>query len=82
MANDDEAARRARAAALRQRITALKSTEKKSEASEKDSRTQGSGSKKKKTDDDATPAESPREFIDRRMRELDHDKCKDDTSDT
>jgi hypothetical protein len=71
MADDDEAARRARAAALRQRIAGLKPgrtnpTQASENESESDQTDPG-----ETVDQEALPGESPREFIHRRMRELD-----------
>ena len=78
MAKDDEAARLARARALRKRIAALKSGQTRLEVSENDTKTLNRGSDQK-PDDDTTPLdESPREFVRRRMRELDRDKRKDE----
>jgi hypothetical protein len=81
MANDDEAARRARANALRQRIAALKPGQTRPEDSEDESKTQGPGSNEKPGDETTPLGESPREFVNRRMRELDRDKRKGDVSD-
>jgi hypothetical protein len=80
MANDDESERVARAAALRQRIAALKSDHE-AEGGKDDSRVANGGSDEKANDEVARPGESPREFIHRRMRELDRDKGKSDASD-
>jgi hypothetical protein len=66
MADDDEAARKARAESLRQRIASLKSDQTASEeVSEDDSETDSNG-------EEAPLGESPREFIHRKMRELDN----------
>ena len=81
MGNDDEAARRARASALRQRIASLKSGETKPEHSEDQSKTQGPGSNEKPGVETTPLGESPREFVHRKMRELDRDKGKSDVSD-
>jgi hypothetical protein len=75
MKDDDEAARRARADALRQRIAALKPGLRHSETAAEDSESPGSR-RDKKPGDEATPeGESPREFVNRKMRELDRDKA-------
>ena len=73
MAKDDEAARIARANELRNRIAGLASGQLKpedSKAGDKSSRK----SAKRTADDDPPAAENPREFIERRMRELDRKK--------
>lgn len=76
MANDDKAARLARASALRERIAALKSGQTRLEVSEEDAKTPSRDSDQK-PDEDTTPLdESPREFVHRRMRELDRGKRK------
>jgi hypothetical protein len=76
MANDDEAARLARARALRKRIAALKSGQTRLEVSENDTKTPSRRSDQKPGDDTTPLDESPREFVHRRMRELDRDKRK------
>jgi hypothetical protein len=78
MAKDDEAARLARARALRKRIAALKSGQTRLEVSENDTKTPNRGSDQKPGDDTTPLDESPREFVRRRMRELDRDKRKDE----
>jgi hypothetical protein len=66
MADDDEAGRKAKAESLRQRIASLKPNQTASdEVSEDDSETDSSGK-------EAPLGESPREFINRKMRELDN----------
>ena len=69
---DDEAARKARAESLRQKIASLKSGQTDPvEASENESESESGGHDT--TVDKETPSgESPREFINRRMRELDN----------
>ena len=83
MAKDDEAARRARANALRQRIAALKSDQTSPKDSEDDSESRDSVTGQKPGEKTAPVDESPREFVHRRMRELDRDKrkSKSDSSD-
>jgi hypothetical protein len=82
MATDDEAARRARAEGLRQKIAGIKSDQKtQPEVSEDDSETSGTQSEQKPGDETARPAETPREFVHRRMRELDRDKAESNASD-
>lgn len=81
MANDDEATRLARANAIRERIGALKSGQAKPEDSENDSKTSSPLSDQKPANDTTPVNESPREFIHRRMRELDRDQSKSDVSD-
>ena len=71
MADDDEAARKARAESLRRQIANLKSGRTNPvEASENDSESESNGPEKT-VDKDAPSGESPREFVHRRMRELD-----------
>lgn len=73
MADDDEAARKARADSLRQRIASLKPNQvKPDEASDNDSETDNSGLDKHGPDQEAPLGESPREFVQRKMRELDN----------
>ena len=75
MADDDEAARKARAESLRQQIASLKPNQTNAvEESEDDSEPDGSDSRsEKQAADKETPSdESPREFVHRRMRELDN----------
>jgi hypothetical protein len=75
MADDDEAARNARAESLRQQISSLSPGQTKAVGeSEDDSETDscGSVSEKQAADKEAHPGESPREFVQRRMRELDN----------
>lgn len=75
MADDDEAARKARAEALRQQIASLKPNQTKAvEESEDDSEPDSSdhGSEKQAADKEAPSGESPREFVQRKMRELDN----------
>lgn len=74
MTNDDEAARRAKAEALRQRIARLKSGQKQSESAADDSEAANTGSEHKRDDEAAPLGESPREFVQRKMRELDRDE--------
>ena len=74
MTNDDEAGRRAKAEALRQRIARLKSGQKQSENEGEDSEAANAGSEHKRDDDAAPLGESPREFVQRKMRELDRDE--------
>ncbi len=81
MTNDEEEARRVRADALRQRIAALKSGESTRETSDDDSKIHGSENNRKRGDEKNLQGESPREFVQRRMRELDRDKGKSDASD-
>ena len=81
MANDDEAARLARASALRKRIAALKSGKTRLEVSQDDAKTPSRGSDKKPGEDTTPLDESPREFVHRRMRELDRGKRKSGVSD-
>jgi hypothetical protein len=72
MADDDEAARKARADSLRQRIASLKPNQvKPDEASDNDSETDSSGLNENGPDE-APLGESPREFVQRKMRELDN----------
>jgi hypothetical protein len=82
MKDDDEAARRARAAALRQRIAALKPVGRRSETAKDDSETSGLRPDKKPGDEAAPLGESPREFVNRKMRELDRDQPESDDSDS
>jgi hypothetical protein len=78
---DDDAARRARAEGLRQRIATLKSGQTAPAIAADDSNSAAVNGKQK-TDDETTPSdESPREFVHRRMRELDRDHGKGDLSD-
>jgi len=75
MADDDEAARKARAASLRQQIASLKPNQTKAvEPSEDDSEADSSGPDKNEQaeEEEAPLGESPREFVRRRMRELDN----------
>lgn len=75
MADDDEAARKARAESLRQQIASLRPGQTKAvEESEDDSEadSNSSGSEKQAADKEALAGESPREFVQRRMRELDN----------
>jgi hypothetical protein len=75
MADDDEAARKARAESLRQQIARLKPNQTKAvEESEDDSEPDSSdpGSEKQAADKEAPSGESPREFVQRKMRELDN----------
>ncbi|HEV7799371.1 MAG TPA: hypothetical protein VGO73_14530 [Pyrinomonadaceae bacterium] len=81
MANDDEAARLAKANAVRERIAALKSGQAKPEDSENDSKTSSPLNDPKPANDTTPVNERPREFVHRRMRELDHDPSKNDASD-
>ena len=81
MANDDEAARLARASALRKRIAALKSGQARLEVSKDDAKTPSRGSDQKPSDSTTPLDESPREFVHRRMRELGRDKRKSDVTD-
>jgi hypothetical protein len=74
MANDDEAARRARADSLRQRIATLKSGHTAAKVPESDSEASGRSSEIKPADETAPLGESPREFVQRKMRELDRKK--------
>jgi hypothetical protein len=74
MADDDEEARKARAASLREKIASLKSNQTNAaERSEDDSETDNSGpdSDEQAAEEEAPSGESPREFVHRRMRELD-----------
>ena len=73
MADDDEAARKARADSLRQQMASLKLNQTKpAQPAEEDSETDsGVSDLKKNATNKETPAkESPREFVHRRMREL------------
>ena len=72
MADDDEAARKERAAALRQRIASLKPHPKPVEISEDDSEadSRDAADNRDAVDREAPSDESPREFVQRRMREL------------
>jgi len=67
MTNDDEATRKARAESLRRRLRQVRSAE---------ADTETEASKKNEPKAEAPKDESPREFIHRRMRELDLDKKK------
>jgi len=70
MADDDEAARKARADSLRQRIASLKPNQvKPDDASDNDSETDALN---ENGPDEAPLGESPREFVQRKMRELDN----------
>lgn len=69
MTNDDEAARRARADGLRQRIAAIKSGAKPREVAGDSETSQTAGDE----EETAPLGESPREFVQRKMRELDRD---------
>ena len=73
MADDDEAARKARADSLRQQIESLKPNQPKfGQTSQEDSATDaGATDLERPAADEETPGESPREFVQRRMRELD-----------
>lgn len=72
MAVDDEAARKARAASLRERIASLKSGKTNPvEAAENDSESVSAGPDEA-MDEEAPSGESPREFVHRRMKELDN----------
>jgi hypothetical protein len=72
MADDDEEARKARAASLREKIASLKPDQTKAvEGSEDDSETDNSGIDEQAAEEEAPSGESPREFVHRRMRELD-----------
>lgn len=73
MADDDEAARKARADSLRQRIASLKPNQTKPDSvSASDSETDSSDLDKDELDQKAPLGESPREFVQRKMRELDN----------
>ncbi len=73
MADDDEAARKARAEYLRQRIAGLKTNQTKpDEVSDSDPETDSSSLDKNGPDQEAPLGESPREFVQRKMRELDN----------
>jgi hypothetical protein len=77
MANDDEAARKARAESLRKRIGELVSSDTESEeVSEGGSETESAHlvNDKEHADQKAPSDQNLRELIDRRMRELDRDK--------
>ena len=82
MAHDDEAARRARADSLRQRIAALKTGQTGPEVATDEANTSGPLGKQKTDEETRSPAESPREFVQRKMRELDRDKPASKGSDT
>jgi hypothetical protein len=82
MANDDEAGRRARADSLRQRIAALKTGRTGPEVAADEADTSGPLGKRKTDHETISPAESPREFVQRKMRELDRDKSASKGSDT
>jgi hypothetical protein len=74
MADDNEEARKARAASLREKIASLKPDQTKAvEGSEDDSETDNSGPdiNEQAAEEEAPSGESPREFVHRRMRELD-----------
>jgi hypothetical protein len=75
---DDEEARRARAARLRERIARLKSPDEGQAGGEAgdDSATQSprGGTPAEESPAESPKSESPRDFIHRRMRELDKDK--------
>lgn len=81
MAIDDDAARRARAEGLRQRIAALKSGQATPAIAADDSKSSAVDSNQKADDETIPSNESPREFVHRRMRELDRDHGKDNLSD-
>jgi hypothetical protein len=76
MADDDEAARKARAEQLRRQIANLKSGDAEVlDTSEDESEAESNGAKKKHlTDKEARLGVNPRDFIHRRMRELERDK--------
>ena len=82
MTNDDEAARRAKAEALRQRIAKLKPGQKRPEVPEEDSEAANADGEHKRDGESAPLGESPREFVHRRRRELDHKKPGGKASDT
>jgi hypothetical protein len=82
MTNDDEAARHAKAESLRQKIAGLKSGQKRREVTDDDSEAENSGSEHKRDDEAAPLDESPREFVQRKMRELDRGKPGGKASDT
>jgi hypothetical protein len=73
MSKDDEAARIARANDLRNRIAGLRSGQLKPDDSEDDSKSSDQAANNN-ADDETPPCESPREFVERRMRELDRNK--------
>jgi hypothetical protein len=70
MAKDDEAARKARAESLLQEINRLTSPQSATEKEESEAANKEETSVQK-DDREETTSESPREFIHRRMRELD-----------
>lgn len=75
MADVDEAARKARAESLRQQIASLRPSQTKAdEVSAGDSEPDSSdpGCEKQAANQEAPAGESPREFVQRRMRELDN----------
>jgi hypothetical protein len=76
MAHDDEAARKARAEQLRRQILNLKSGDAEAVETSEDKSEAESNAKKDKhlTDKEAPQPVSPRDFIHRRMRELERDK--------
>jgi hypothetical protein len=73
---DDEEARRAKAARLRERIAHLKSssTEAAHESDEHETEVEREETPAEESREQSHEHESPREFIHRRMRELDEDK--------
>ena len=72
MEKDDEAARKARAESLMQEIARRSSPP--SETGPKESEAEDKQTSKEKDVEESPPAESPRDFIHRRMHELDHEK--------
>ncbi len=75
MSKDDEAARVARANQWRNRIAELTSGQLNPEDAEDDGKS-SDRSVKQTGDDDTASSENPREFVERRMRELDRKKRK------